>query len=201
MKKIFLSKITMSLFSGAALLGSTSHAVGLISYRINAGAGYGNEAGTNAAGTAVTSSYKLSYFGGVGLDIGAGPLGVIVDALYAMRTLDVDNDTILDMTRLEFPVVARFSTGMISFMAGGYWAMVLGDPTVSVAGATAVATTLMSTSDYGAVAGISFGIPAGLAKLKFDLRYNFGLANLIATPATDQKETYRSIDLMASLNF
>ncbi len=203
MNKLFQIKFGFIALLGAASMSVSQQATaaGPIAWGIKAGLGYGNMSATDTTGTAVDSAYKLGFLAGGGMEIGVGPVGVGIDALYAMRSIDAAGVATTKMNRLEIPVIARFSTGMVAFSAGGYWAMNIGTPQVTVGTAAAVDATNVASSDFGLIAGVGIGIPALLAGFTLDLRYNFGLAELTDVPTGSESSKFRSFDLVAGVTF
>lgn len=208
MRAFFTKTIMGGVFAIAALSAVPAHAV--VSVGLKGGIAYGQtvtDPATDGAG------YGLGYLGGVGLKFGAGPIGFMVDGLYAIRkstasasatvlgtTYTVDATT--TTSSIYVPAQLNFGMGPIMLTAGGYYAMGIGNvsikSTINGVGSTSSRTYAeagLSSSDYGIVAGL--GVKLG--KLSIEGRYNFGLANLSKTDGVTANT--RAVDVLLGFWF
>jgi|GEM_PF-1454678 len=185
--------LRLATFALATAPGWASAGLNPISYGFKAGI---TSTGTNQAGT----SSGLGYMAGIGLDIGAGPLGVMADIYYAKRKIsDVDGD--LSLTQIFVPVQARYSLiPMLQVTGGGYYASGIGDVTFSDASnsvSQSYADAGLRRTDYGLTAGLGFSLPIGVGSLVLEARYNWGLADISGIEGTTINT--RSVDFVAGI--
>lgn len=182
-------KSSWQLWILAAFLGSApAHAI--VSFGVRGGVTLSNQ---NAHVDTATYESSMGYMAGVGARINAGLVGVLVDALYTLRTVNVDN-TPYTFTSIHIPAQLNFGVGPLLLTGGMYYAMGVNDIDVDGSILTYADAHYKST-DYGLVVGV--GIK--LLSLSIEGRYNYGLAN-VSTLASETKKN-RSIDLVAGIWF
>lgn len=200
MRTFFTKHIMGGLFAVAALSAVPAHAI--VSVGLKGGLTYT----TTSNDPAITGiGYGMGYLGGLGLKFGAGPIGFLVDGLYAVRKVkasgsigDVSIDGTTGITSIYIPAQLNFGMGPIMLTAGGYYAMGIGNVktcALTVCSSATYAASNMSSSDYGIVAGL--GIK--MAKFSIEGRYNFGLANL--STVDGQTSNLRAIDVLLGFWF
>ncbi len=173
MKNIFAKFLGISAF-GIVLSAPVAHAAGPVSFSLKGGA-------TMSSSSAAGSKMGIGFLGGLGVDVGAGPIGVQVDAFYAKRKIGVADSTqtiagqdfaitnaSISMTQLFVPIQLRFALmPMLRLTAGGYFASGLGkvSSSASVAGISLPAVEQeyaaagIEKTDYGLIGGL--GVAAG----------------------------------------
>ena len=208
-------KATFLRSSALALIGifSANPAQALVSFGLKGGINLNTIAATNAAGNSVSSytTQGMGYEGGLGVDIGLGPIGVLVDVLYAHRSVGFGSGAIalvtgsdLSYNSLLVPVQARFSIiPMLSLTGGGFYSMVLGDGTLTSAAGTDTTFVFADSakSDFGLVGGLSISLPLGVTTLTLEARYLYGLKNTEDAPTGDESSKSRAIDVLAGVTF
>lgn len=182
-----------------AMLSAPAHA--LVGFGIKGGVNL-NNASYSVGGTAVDNSFKsgMGFMGGLGIEAGMGPIGLLVDVLYAQRkyvfgsAFGSSADGYITAPSIYIPVQAKFSLmPMFAFTAGGYYSLAIGkSKTYSAAGNEL--TSEDGDPDFGAVAGISLN----LAMLSIEARYNLGLKNQDTDPDSLK---LNSIDLLIGYMF
>jgi|GEM_PF-1691516 len=207
-KSTFLKVLSVSLFT----VMSTSLAHALVDISAKGGLSLSSQAASNSGGTSINdySSAGIGYLGGLGVDIGLGPVGVLVDVLYARRSYEFGagsllNNSSIKVSSLHLPVQARFSIiPMLSLTAGVYYAMVLGDGGRYNSSGDKVGTVAFSgaaASDFGLVGGVGVALPLAVTTLSLEARYNYGLKNTSDSPVGDASTKNRSIDLLVGVTF
>lgn len=202
MKSFFnLKKLSMTgtVFCLGALLSSQSHAL----------VGFGLKGGINLYSASVTQNTvavpnaftsSMGFMGGLGVDIGMGPISLMIDALYTQRKLtygigSTSPAAYQTSTSLNIPVQVRVSIiPMLGLTAGGYYELPLG----KIKGFTALGVAdgeADGVSDYGVVGGLI----VNLAMISLETRYSMGLKDQIDT--ADGAMKTRSIDLLVGYNF
>lgn len=144
-----------------------------------------NDADGNSA---FGESSGIGYMGGIGLDTGVGPIGVVADVLYTQRGYkSVAGGNTETATSIHIPVQARFSIiPLLSLTAGAFFAKTLEDG---------------GKDDLGLVGGVALGLPLAVTTLTLEARYNYGTKNLIGANALNLEVKNRSIDILAGITF
>jgi hypothetical protein len=208
-------KATFLRNSALALIGifSANPAQALVSFGVKGGINLSSVAQTNSAGTSVSSytTQGMGYEGGLGVDIGLGPIGVLVDVLYAHRSVGFGSGAIaalngsdLSFNSLLVPVQARFSIiPMLSLTGGLYYSMIMGDGTLTSSSGTETTLTFADSAkkDFGLVGGVGVSLPLGVTTLTLEARYLYGLKNTADAPTGDESSKYRAIDVLAGVTF
>jgi len=207
-------KPTFLRYSALALIGafSANSAQALVSVGIKGGINLNSISQTNSAGASVSNYAEqgMGYEGGLGVDIGMGPIGVLVDVLYAHRSVGFGSGaTLLNGAEVSFnsllvPVQARFSIiPMLSLTGGLYYSMVLGDGTLTTASGaeSTIEFADSAKSDFGAVAGVGVSLPLGVTTLTLEARYLYGLKNTADAPTGDEASKNRAIEVLAGFTF
>jgi len=162
--------------------------------------------------TAEGIDYGMGFMGGLGLSMDAGPIGVLVDVLWAQRGFDTsigDVDVKSRYSTVYVPVQAKFSLiPMFYLSAGGYYSMAFGDvKTKATSDGNSISTTTsledagFKSSDYGLVGGLGVEFPLGGMSFTAEARYNYGLANLAKDPPDDYSVKGQAIDVLVGLKF
>jgi hypothetical protein len=208
-------KPTFLRYSALALIGvlSANPAQALMSLGVKGGINLSSVAATNSAGNSVSSysTQGMGYEGGLGVDIGLGPIGVLVDVLYTKRTVGFGTGTIpaltgsdLSFNSLLVPVQARFAIiPLLSLTGGLYYSMILGDGTLTTSSGTESTVTFSDNakSDFGLVGGVGVSLPLGVTTLTLEARYLYGLKNTADAPTGDESSKHRVIDVLAGVTF
>jgi hypothetical protein len=199
-----------------ALVGITAlPANAMVSFAVKGGASLSTAAIKDSGGDSIDGlSYGMGYMGGVGLDVGMGPIGIMADFLYAKRTIKFELDTPIGtiegsqaITQLFIPVQAKFSIIPMLFVSGGgYYSMGLGeiktfDKDGDETSSESYKDAGTSSSDYGLVAGLGVALPLMATTLTLEARYNYGLSNMDSDPSGDAGTFGRSIDILAGVTF
>jgi hypothetical protein len=189
MSKKLLIIITALVISNSARAGLSP-----ISFGVKGGLGLGK-----LSQEGISSDFKLNYLIGAGVDVGVGPVGALVDVLYAKRMYDGGSNTSISMNRLEIPVQGRFSMGLLRVQGGVFWAKTLGDMTFTDANGTdtslAPAAANSGTTDLGLVLGLGATLPM----LSLEARYLFGTKNLSTATGVSTKTS--SFEVLAGFWF
>jgi hypothetical protein len=156
-----------------------------LSFGAKAGLGLGKLSVEN-----ISSDFKTNYLLGVGTDIGLGPVGVLADVLYAQRNFDAGNQVSWGIKRLEIPVQARMSMGLVRAQAGLYWAKVLGDIKQTSAAGVESSVTQANAGIDGTDTGLIIGVGAKFAVVSVEARYLFGLKNISSTTGTSRTSSF-----------
>lgn len=135
-----------------------------------------------------TYSSGFGYLAGLGVDFGLLPVGVMVDVLYAHRTIQM-NSVSGSMNSLYVPAQASFSLGPIFLSGGAFYAIGVGDITSGGSSMTYSAAGLKGT-DYGLVLGLG----AKVMSFSIEARYNLGLADVSSVSGVSRKT--RSFDVL-----
>jgi hypothetical protein len=174
-----------------------------MNFGFKGGLGYSVYAAKSNIGTSLDTAYKMGYLVGPGLDLGVGPISIEGDLLYAHRSYGYDvGNTQVSVSRIEVPVAAKFSFGLLNVQGGLYYAMGLGKIATKIAGVSqpseGFGTAGYERSDFGMLGGLGVTIPAGLVSVGLDLRYMFGLTDQNTSPGSAR---HRSFDILASVWF
>ncbi|HVJ63835.1 MAG TPA: outer membrane beta-barrel protein [Bdellovibrionota bacterium] len=165
------------------LIATAMPAHALVSLGIKGGAGL---ASIVTVPQTLNMDYEMGMIGGLSLDVNAGLVGFVVDALFAQRKLSSDASSTLNF--LHIPAQIKLSLIPALFTtAGGYYAIGLNKENFSG----------MKTTDYGAV----FGVGVGLNGITFEARYNLGLANVLEGGTDSNSIKTRSVDLLLGYQF
>ncbi|MEO5667037.1 MAG: outer membrane beta-barrel protein [Bdellovibrionota bacterium] len=213
MKSFKSTFIKTSLVAVVGIL-SASPAHALVGFSLKAGTNLNSFSGSNSSGNSIAnySNVGMGYMGGLGVDIGVGPIGVLVDVLYAARAykfgigadVSLINHT-LKLPSIYIPIQARFSIiPLLSLTGGVYYSMLLSDSgNVYDSSGTKTGTVDMSghKNDFGAVAGLGVNLPLGVTTLSLEARYNYGFTNLAANPTGDESMKNRAIDVLVGMTF
>jgi hypothetical protein len=182
------------LFLGFTLSQTSKAQLSPVSFGVKAGLGLGK-----LSQEGIDSDFKLNYLAGISTDIGVGPLGVLADVIYGLRRYDAGSGGTYGMNRIEIPVQARFSMGLVRLQGGLYWAKVLGDLSSTDAAGTETTATLTQAALNSTDTGIVLGLGAKLPFVTLEARYMFGLSNISSAVATTTKT--QSFDLVAGFWF
>ena len=182
----FLAGGVLALSSLAAP--QTAHA--LVDFGIKGGVGistYSVDAST------VSASSAFGYLAGLGIDFNLLPVGILVDVLYAHRSVDMTLPVVGKQTssinQLYIPVQADFSLGPIFISGGAYYGLGIGDATIG-GSSVSYASAGLKKSDWGLVLGLG----AKVMSFSVEARYNLGLANVSDTSGVSSKT--RSFDVL-----
>jgi hypothetical protein len=152
--------------------------------------------------------YGVGYMGGIGLDLGRGPMALGIDVFYAQRIYGFQNAVALNLggtvvnvsggknktSDIFIPVQAKISLmRLIKLGLGIYYSIPAGDQKIHNSAGTEIATA-KGASDYGAVASLGVNI----SKISIEARYNFGLVNQTGGAQTTKLS---HVDLVAGLRF
>lgn len=204
-------------FSCLALAGifatGTAQAQELASFGVKLGLGFNSQSANTTSGSSVNnySSSSMGFLFGPSADIGLGPVGVLVDVLWARRGVSYDtgsgtlNDTSVKLNNLYIPVQARFSVlPLLRLTAGGFWSLALGGGTQYDSQGNKIRSIVLADSqkmDFGLVGGLGVSVPLAVVSLTLEARYNFGLKNQAVDPVGDQSINNRSFDILAGVTF
>lgn len=191
----------------ASAISNTAHA-GLVSWGPKLGGNLSTLAfEDDSTSTVLAPGYGMSWSAGVSLDVGIGPISIMIDALYQNRkvgfTIPNFGESSISTNYLHVPVQARLSTGLIFFTGGMYYSHRIGAPTVTGVGASAVPIDddSLSGSDFGAVAGVGLTLPMPALTPMIEARFNWGLSDLKNPAVEEFSMKSRSIEVLAGVLF
>jgi hypothetical protein len=173
--KIFKNSLTkIFALAGLGLLGAQpAHAV--IGASVKGGVNL-SKITVSAGSASASTSARLGYMGGLGLDFGVGPVGLIADVLYASRSYAEASSA----SSLQLPLQLRLSLApMVSLTAGGYYEKSLEDG---------------GADDYGAIGGLRVNLPV----VYVEGRYAYGLKKRQVLTA---EANTSSMDFLLGLKF
>lgn len=159
-------------------------------------------ASDGSAGTGASSN--LGIMGGLSGDFGASQWGVMADVLFASRRYGLDKTTSMAVDWIHVPVHLRWRNMDSTFLmlgAGGYGAIPLGKARITSGTDFGQETETTYGFDYGLSGGGGFGLESSVATFTIELRYNYGLANLLKEPVDSEKLTTRTWDLLIGFMF
>jgi hypothetical protein len=188
------------------MLSASAHA--LVGFGIKGGVNLNTGSVKNGSTSYSIYKYGVGYMGGIGLDLGRGPMTLGIDVFYAQRIYGFQNAVAINLdgtvvnvsggknktSDIFIPVQAKFSLmRRMKIGLGIYYSTPAGDQKFYNSAGTEIATA-KGASDYGAVASLGVNI----LKISIEARYNFGLENQTAGAQTTKLS---HVDLVAGLRF
>jgi len=171
----------------------------------SAHAGWGILGGATLSHPSMNPSFNLSskaaVTGGLAFESSIAPgLGLEADVLYQTQKVEALGVT---QTRkgINVPVMLRFHLlPLVSLGVGGYFTNGIGDIDNNGTSGSYDASGMKKT-DAGAIGSLRIAIPAGLASVVLDGRYQYGLSNQIKNTAGNASIKTRNIQVLAGLMF
>jgi hypothetical protein len=161
--------------------------------------------GTDSSGDAVKGMQgRPGTLGGLTVDVGAGTWGLAADVAYASRAYGADANTTATQDWVHVPIMARYrSPGATHIFAnfGGYFAVPFGKTLTEIAGGTSSSTETTANIDYGAVLGLGLGTFAKVTTLQIELRYLYGVSNLMKDAPDNVTSKTSAVDLLVGFLF
>lgn len=182
---------------------------------------FGIRGGTSSADAPVdydgerigTTTKEKSIIAGPFADVGLGPIGAMIDVLYARRKLTHLHDPwaanySFSYSQIFVPIQIRLGLGPVRITGGAYYAMGLGkvtaDGTIFSGGPSFNNEEIEFGGDYSLQktdSGLTGGVGISFLGLSVDVRYSMGSKDMLTGWYRLSSRKFHSLDLLAGYQF